>query len=258
MRARSSERRRSSAQRRCSACFPAIRLIRPSAHSGARSDRAESVHPGRPICPARDGDLEPELRHRSSGNSPGTLTVAATVPLPFDPGFLPGLTQINNPAQTEYDVGGYEQVLPHFTVACNEPPSLPDPNRFSDPDSGPSGHLAVDGELLPALPEPDPERRSPTRWTHTPPSCRSWRRDCRRRCAMFRRSSPKAQSAFAPRAHEPRPSPCCVRPSLRFIRRSRSSFQTIRKRAVARFATATSSLARWADASVALVNSGGL
>lgn len=54
---------------------------------------------------------------------------------PFDPGFLPALTQINNPSPTEYDVGGYEQVLPHFTVACNEPPSLPDPNRFSDPDT---------------------------------------------------------------------------------------------------------------------------
>ena len=54
---------------------------------------------------------------------------------PFDPGFLPPLTQINNPSPTEYDVGGYEQVLPHFTVACNEPPSLPDPNRFSDPDT---------------------------------------------------------------------------------------------------------------------------
>jgi len=54
---------------------------------------------------------------------------------PFDPGFLPGLTRINNPAQTEYDVGGHEQVLPRFTVACDAPPSLPDPNRFSDPDA---------------------------------------------------------------------------------------------------------------------------
>ena len=73
----------------------------------------------------------------ASGNSPGTLTVVPR-PLvfnPFDPGFLPGLTQINNPARTEYDVGGYEQVLPHFTVACNEPPSLPDPNAYSDPDA---------------------------------------------------------------------------------------------------------------------------
>ena len=25
-------------------------------------------------------------------------------------------------------------MLPHFTVDCNEPPSLPDPNRYSDPD----------------------------------------------------------------------------------------------------------------------------
>ncbi len=71
-----------------------------------------------------------------SGNAPGTLTVKPrTVAfLPFDPGFLPGLTRINNPAQTEYDVGGYEQVLPHFAVACDEPPPLPDPNRFRDPD----------------------------------------------------------------------------------------------------------------------------
>ncbi len=71
-------------------------------------------------------------------DSTGKLTVApiptANPGAPTDPGFLPGLTQINNPAQTEYDVGGYEQVLPRFTVNCNEPPSLPDPNRYSDPD----------------------------------------------------------------------------------------------------------------------------
>ena len=65
-------------------------------------------------------------------NFPGVLTIIGA---PFDPGFLPGLTRINNPAQTEYDVGGHEQVLPRFTVACDAPPSLPDPNRFSDPDA---------------------------------------------------------------------------------------------------------------------------
>ncbi len=72
----------------------------------------------------------------TSGNAPGTLTVTPVTAVfrPFDPGFLPKLTKINNPAASEYDVGGYEQVLPHFTVACNEPPSLPDPNGFSDPD----------------------------------------------------------------------------------------------------------------------------
>ena len=75
----------------------------------------------------------PNYAIAASGNSPGTLTVVRGF-LPFDPGFLPGLTRINNPAQTEYDVGGYEQVLPHFTVACDEPPPLPDPNRFGDPD----------------------------------------------------------------------------------------------------------------------------
>ena len=73
----------------------------------------------------------------ASGNSPERLRLRLrrSPSLPFDPGFLPGLTQINNPAQTEYDVGGYEQVLPHFMVACNEPPSLPDPNAYSDPDA---------------------------------------------------------------------------------------------------------------------------
>ena len=79
----------------------------------------------------------PNYRIAPGPNFPGVLTVSAPTAnpgAPSDPGFLPGLTQINNPAQTEYDVGGYEQVLPHFTVACNEPPSLPDPNRFSDPD----------------------------------------------------------------------------------------------------------------------------
>jgi hypothetical protein len=79
----------------------------------------------------------PNYAIAASGNSPGKLTVAPTplALLPFDPGFLPGLTQINNPSQTEYDVGGYEHVLPRFTVACNEPPSLPDPNAYSDPDA---------------------------------------------------------------------------------------------------------------------------
>ena len=86
-------------------------------------------------------------------NPAGRLTVGA----PSDPGFIPGLTQINNPAATAYDVGGYEQVLPHFTVNCNEPPSLPDPNRYSDPDQALRADLASSRELLQALPKPDPD-----------------------------------------------------------------------------------------------------
>ena len=139
-------------------------------------------------------------------NSAGRLTVAPkTVAfLPFDPGFLPGLTQINNPAQTEYDVGGYEQVLPRFTVACNEPPSLPDPNAFSDPDAALRA-ISRRWRIISGAARIRPRPRSPTRLTPTRPSCRSWRRDCRRRCAMFRRSSRKPQNAFALRLHEPRP-----------------------------------------------------
>jgi hypothetical protein len=79
----------------------------------------------------------PNYRIAPAPNFPGVLTVSASTAnpgAPSDPGFLPGLTKINNPAQTEPDVGGYEQVLPHFTVDCNEPPSLPDPNRYSDAD----------------------------------------------------------------------------------------------------------------------------
>ena len=79
----------------------------------------------------------PNYRIAPAPNFPGVLTVRAPTAnpaAPSDPGFLPGLTKINNPAPTKYDVGGYEQVLPHFTVDCNEPPSLPDPNRYSDPD----------------------------------------------------------------------------------------------------------------------------
>ena len=79
----------------------------------------------------------PDYRIAPAPNFPGVLTIAAATAnpgAPADPGALPSLTEINNPAQTEPDVGGYEQVLPRFTVACNEPPSLPDPNRFSDPD----------------------------------------------------------------------------------------------------------------------------
>ncbi|MBV9289063.1 MAG: hypothetical protein JO288_14825, partial [Hyphomicrobiales bacterium] len=83
------------------------------------------------------GLSNPDYRIAPAPNFPGVLTIAAATAnpgAPSDPGFLPGLTQINDPAPTVYDVGGYDQVLPHLTVACNEPPSLPDPNRFSDPD----------------------------------------------------------------------------------------------------------------------------
>jgi hypothetical protein len=72
----------------------------------------------------------PNYRIASGPNFPGVLTITGR----FDPGFLPGLTQINTPAPSEYDVGGFEQVLPQLTVNCNEPPSLPDPNRYADPD----------------------------------------------------------------------------------------------------------------------------
>ncbi len=73
----------------------------------------------------------PNYRLASAPNFPGVLTIAGSP----DPGFLPGLTQINNPAPSEAGTGGIDQVLPHFGVACNEPPSLPDPNRYSDPDA---------------------------------------------------------------------------------------------------------------------------
>jgi hypothetical protein len=79
----------------------------------------------------------PDYRIALAPNFPGVLTIAAATAnpgAPSDPGFLPGLTQINNPASSESDVGGYDQVLPRFTVNCNEPPSLPEPNRYSDPD----------------------------------------------------------------------------------------------------------------------------
>jgi len=70
----------------------------------------------------------PNYRIAPAPNFPGTLTVTALA----DPGFVPGLTQINNPAEGGYGGG---EVLPNFVVSCNEPPSLPDPNRFSDPDA---------------------------------------------------------------------------------------------------------------------------
>ena len=79
----------------------------------------------------------PNYRIAPAPNFPGVLTVSAATAnpgAPSDPGFLPGLTMINNPAGGGYDVGGFDQVLPHFTDNCNEPPSLPDPNRYSDPD----------------------------------------------------------------------------------------------------------------------------
>ena len=63
-------------------------------------------------------------------NSAGRLTVSA----PTDPGFLPGLTQINNPAGGGYDLGAFGDLLQDFS-SCEEPPSLPDPNRFADPEA---------------------------------------------------------------------------------------------------------------------------
>src|SRR5208283_4407208 len=53
---------------------------------------------------------------------------------PSDPGFLPGLTQINNPAGGGYDLGAFGELLQDLS-SCEEPPSLPDPNRYSDPDA---------------------------------------------------------------------------------------------------------------------------
>ena len=78
---------------------------------------------------------------------------------------MPGLTEINNPAQSEAGSGGIDQVLPRFGVSCNEPPALPDPNRYSDPDKALRAISEVDGELLPALPESDAgdDRRRPRR-----------------------------------------------------------------------------------------------
>jgi hypothetical protein len=83
------------------------------------------------------------------------------------------------------------------------------------------------------------DTRVPMQWTNMPQSCKSWRRDCRRRCAAFRRSSQRAPDASARPAHGPRPSPFYARPSLRFIRRSPSFFQRTRKPAAAKSATAT-------------------
>jgi len=70
----------------------------------------------------------PNYRIAAAPNFPGILIVSTG----NDPGFLPGLTQINNPAPASYGGG---EVLPDFTSRCIEPPSMPDPNRFSDPDA---------------------------------------------------------------------------------------------------------------------------
>jgi len=60
----------------------------------------------------------------------GRLTVSAQ----SDPGFVPGLTQINNPSGGGTDLGGAGELLEDFS-SCEEPPPLPDPNRFVDPDA---------------------------------------------------------------------------------------------------------------------------
>ncbi len=179
-----------------------------------------------------------------AGNSPGTLTVSAQ---PIGPPVRPRL-----PAGSDADqqprpdrvrrrrlrtgAAAFHRRLQRTALAAGSQP-------VQRSGSGASGDLAVAGELLPPLPEPDPDddRRRARRIRRQ--AAESSRRGCRRRCAMFRRSSPKAHAASAPRGHAARPSPCCVRPLRPFTRRSLSFFQTIRKRAVASFATATSSLA---------------
>jgi filamentous hemagglutinin family protein len=72
----------------------------------------------------------PNYRLGPSPNFPGVLTITAR----SDPGFLPGLTQINNPSPGGYDLGAAGELLRNFT-SCEEPPSLPDPNRFADSDA---------------------------------------------------------------------------------------------------------------------------
>ncbi len=71
----------------------------------------------------------PNYRLAPAPNFPGVLTITG----PVDPGFLPGLTQINNPSGGGAGFGGGE-LLQDFS-SCEEPPPLPDPNRFADPDT---------------------------------------------------------------------------------------------------------------------------
>ena len=172
-------------------------------------------------------------------NFPGVLTIIGA---PFDPGFLPGLTRINNPAQTEYDVGGYEQVLPRFTVACRRTAL----SAGSQPvqRSGPPllGHSA-------SLEDYFKRCQNPTQSTiadaldayaaklqvlapRLPPALRN-----------VPAIVADAPGASAPPARGLRPSPFCGRPLQPFTRRSRWSFQRTRKHAVASFATVTSSRA---------------
>jgi hypothetical protein len=76
----------------------------------------------------------PNYRIAAAPNFPGVLTITA----PTDPGFIPGLTQINNPSGGGYGggygVGGFGELLQDFS-SCEEPPPLPDPNRFTDADA---------------------------------------------------------------------------------------------------------------------------
>ncbi len=72
----------------------------------------------------------PNYRLAPAPNFPGILVISSG----SDPGFLPGLTQINNPAGGGYDLGAFGELLQDFS-SCEEPPSLPDPNRYSDPDA---------------------------------------------------------------------------------------------------------------------------
>ena len=111
--------------------------IRRARFSAARRPSYRPVRPHRRHQPAFPypilvglGSLVIGDRYGFAANN-GLLTV---LPLPSDPGFLPGLTQINNPAGGGYDLGAFGELLQDFS-SCEEPPSLPDPNRYADPEA---------------------------------------------------------------------------------------------------------------------------
>ena len=195
-------------------------------------------------------------------DSAGKLTIApiptANPGAPTDPGFLPGLTQINNPGQTEYDVGATSRCSrgsPSIATSrrhCRIRTATAIRIRLFEPFRNRSRTTSSTARTRPRPP-------SPTRSTHTPPSCNSGR------------------ARLPPALHD---IPAIVAESARRVRaaRSRSEAVAILHQTVAAIhkeialvlsedpQTRRSRASRWRrdrrrprpDPPVALVNSGGL
>ena len=184
----------------------------------------------------------PNYRIAPAPNFPGVLTSPPRPP-------IPELRRSRVPARPDADQQPGAERSPTSAessrcsrisaVDCNEPPSLPDPNRYSDPDAALRAISQAMENYFRALPESDPDHDR-----------RRARRLCRQAASLGAEIAAGAAQRSVDRRGGRSPGPgrpladrggraCCDRPSPPFTRRSPSSSRRIRKRAAASFATAT-------------------